>query len=134
MTTLLDRLRAPGAQKGASSQAGEAAERASILEHLQAMCSTRRGSMKPRPDYGLPDVSEMVHSFPDAISELLRAIEHTVRTYEPRLTNVRVTHVPSAAMELVVRFEITAVLAGSRSNAPVRYETCVNASREITVR
>ena len=135
MTTLLARLRAPGAHRGASGEAGDdAAERASILQHLQVMCATRRGSMRPRPDYGLPDVSEMVHSFPDAITDLIRAIELTITKYEPRLTNVRVTHVPSEAVELVVRFEISAVLVASPQRARVSFETRVNASREITVR
>ncbi|HEY2514101.1 MAG TPA: type VI secretion system baseplate subunit TssE [Polyangiaceae bacterium] len=107
--------------------------RASVLEHLRAMCGTRRGTVEGRPDYGLPDVSEMVHSFPRAIADMQAALEHTVATYEPRLAHVRVTHLPSAPFDLVLRFEIAASLREHEGAAPVRFETRVDASRGVSV-
>ncbi len=130
MATLLARLRAPEAALAASS--AEAATRASVLEHLKNMCRTRRGSIRTRPDYGLPDLGELVHSFPDALSKLRDALLHTIEAYEPRLRNVKVTHVPSTSLELMVRFEIRGVLVDSR-DAPVRFETQMSASRSIDV-
>jgi type VI secretion system protein len=130
MGTLLARLRAPEAVLAASG--ADAATRASVLEHLKNMCRTRRGSIRSRPDYGLPDLGEMVHSFPDALSKLRDALLHTIETYEPRLKNVRIAHVPSASLELMVRFEIRAALVDS-NDAPVRFETHMSASRAINV-
>jgi type VI secretion system protein len=131
MTPLLARLRAPEA--ALNGQGAEAALRASILEHLRNMCVTRRGSVRTRPDYGLPDIGELVHSFPEAIGKIRDALLHTVETYEPRLKNVRIAHVPSAHVELMIRFEIRATLADSPRSAPVRFETQLNASRAVDV-
>ena len=97
------------------------------------MCTTRLGSMLIRPDYGLPSVSEMVHSFPDATDAFARALIHTIETYEPRLTNVRVRHIPSPGSDLVVRFEVSATLRGSDADAPLRFATSIDASRRVTV-
>jgi len=131
MGTLLARLRAP--ERGLAVAGAEDELRSSVLEHLRNMCTTRRGSVRSRPDYGLPDISELVHSFPEAIGKIRDALLHTIETYEPRLKNVRVTHVPSGSIELMVRFEIRASLADAPGSAPVRFETQVTASRAIEV-
>ncbi len=89
--------------------------------------------MPIRPDYGLPDVSEMVHAFPDAIDALARALVHTIEKYEPRLTDVRVRHVPSETRELIVRFEVSAMLRGPTDKSPVRFETRIDPSRRVRV-
>jgi len=94
---------------------------------------TRIGSMPIRPDYGLPSVSEMVHSFPDAIDAIARAMTHTIETYEPRLMNVVVRHVASETVSLVIRFEVTAHLRGSGASSPLRFATSIDASRRVTV-
>jgi type VI secretion system protein len=131
---LLTRMRSLQLARGAAASAAstESTIRDSVLQHLQAMCSTRLGSVPIRPDYGLPDVSEMVHSFPDAIDAIAKALAHTIEKYEPRLTNVVVRHVPSHVVELVVRFEITARLADFK-HSPVQFETHIDASRRVHV-
>ncbi|MCL2725576.1 MAG: type VI secretion system baseplate subunit TssE [Polyangiaceae bacterium] len=128
---LLARVRAPQLAREAAASA-EKTLRDSVLQHLQAMCSTRLGSVPIRPDYGLPDVSEMVHSFPDAIDALARALTHTIEKYEPRLLDVVVRHVPSDTVDLVVRFEVTARIADLQ-HSPVRFETRIDSSRRVQV-
>lgn len=130
--SLLSRIRSPRSRDGGAAPSDRAL-RDSILEHLRAMCSTRLGSMLVRPDYGLPSVSEMVHSFPDAASALARALLHTIEKYEPRLTQVKVRHVPSAPSDLMVRFEVTAMLSGSDEATPLRFETRIDSSRRVSV-
>ncbi|MBN2194448.1 MAG: type VI secretion system baseplate subunit TssE [Polyangiaceae bacterium] len=105
--------------------------RDSILAHLRTMCLTREGTMLTRPDYGIACVSEMVHNFPDAIAIMARSIRHTIETYEPRLTNVRVRHVPGP--DLILRFEISAQLTGNRSNPSLQFETTIDTTRAIGV-
>jgi type VI secretion system protein len=131
MSTLLGRLGNP--QAALTAGASDAELRSSILDNLQRMCRTRRGSMRARPDYGLPDLSEMVHSFPDAVGQIRSALQHTIEAYEPRLTNVRVSHVPSETLDLVVRFEITATLVDPTRKVPLRFETQLSASRAVDV-
>jgi type VI secretion system protein len=89
--------------------------------------------VKGRPDYGLPDVSEMVHNFPGAIADMQAALLHTIETYEPRLASVRVTHLPTQAPELAMRFEIAASLVDDDGDGNVRFETCVDGARGIRV-
>ena len=133
MVPLLARVRAPNAVRDVGNASAARALRESILQHLQSMCTTRLGSMPIRPDYGLPSVSEMVHSFPDAIDAIARALVHTIETYEPRLSNVVVRHVPSETATLVIRFEMTAHLRGSDADAPLRFSTSIDASRRVKV-
>ena len=129
---LLARVRDPRAVRDVGNASAARAVRESILQHLQSMCGTRLGSMPIRPDYGLPSVSEMVHSFPDAISALARAMRHTIETYEPRLTDVAVRHVAATGPGLIICFEVTARLRGDADSA-LRFSTSIDASRRVTV-
>lgn len=130
--SLLGRLRRLE-ERHVDAASAERAERASILAHLQAMCGTRLGAMRVRPDYGLPPITEMVHSFPDAAGALARALAQTIEKYEPRLADVRVRHVPTQALDLVVTFEVTAVLRSSEQRTPLRFATTIDASRRVHV-
>lgn len=81
---------------------------AAVLGHLRHMLNTRQGSSLTCPDYGIIDLSDVVHDFPDAIGIMQRAIKNSITLYEPRLKNVQVRHVPSAsAMSMLIEFEIT---------------------------
>lgn len=106
--------------------------RDNVLQHLRMMCTTRQGTMLTCTDYGVANVTEMVHAFPDAIALMARSIRHTIATYEPRLTNVQVRHVPSEDMTL--RYEITAQLLSDGHKAPVKFETSIDTSRRVTLR
>jgi type VI secretion system protein len=63
---------------------------------------------------------------------MARSIRHTIQTYEPRLTNVRVKHLPSE--DLTLRYELTAQLVTGSSKLPVTFETTIDPSRRILVR
>jgi type VI secretion system protein len=108
--------------------------RDSILQNLVHMCSTRVGTMLTCPDYGIADVSEMIHSFPDAIGMMAQSLRHTIQTYEPRLQGVQVIHVPSEGADLTLRFEIRARVAVDGSKAAVKFETTLDTSRRLTIR
>ncbi len=105
-----------------------------ILAHLRGMCGTRQGAMLTRPDYGIPDVTEMLHNFPEAIAMMQRALKHTIEAYEPRLTNVRVNYVQPEMTELIVRFEIAAQVITDTGKTPMKFETTMEVSRKISVR
>jgi len=105
-----------------------------VLEHLRMMCSTRQGTMLTCPDYGICDVSEMVHAFPDAIAMMARSIRQTIQNYEPRLANVQIRHIPSEATDLTLRYEITAQLRVDGLKTPIKFETTLDPSRKLTIR
>jgi type VI secretion system protein len=106
--------------------------RDSVLQHLSAICETRAGTVLTCPEFGTATVSEMVHSFPDAIAEMARSIRATIREYEPRLQNVMIVHIP--AEDLTLRYEITANLVSEGRQVPVRFETSLDTNRKLSVR
>jgi type VI secretion system protein len=98
------------------------------------MCATRVGTVLTAPDYGIPDVTEMLHSFPDAIGEMRKALKYTIEKYEPRLTNVRVNFIQGGEEDLICRFEIVAQLVNEEGPSRVKFETTLEVSRKISVR
>jgi type VI secretion system protein len=70
---------------------------------------------------GVPDFTDLVHSFPGSALTLTKAIRATIMTYEPRLRNVLVRHIP-LEIPMVVRFEVSAQLA-DQSKAAVQFRT-----------
>jgi type VI secretion system protein len=90
--------------------------------------------MLTAPDYGIVEVSEMIHSFPEAIALMARSIRHTIQTYEPRLTNVQVRHVEMDTAELILRYEITAQLVLDGQKAPVKFQTAIDTAKHLTIK
>ncbi|MFO0671010.1 MAG: type VI secretion system baseplate subunit TssE [Polyangiaceae bacterium] len=123
MATLLDRIQRPelAVQRRAAT---EREVRESIFRNLADICRTRAGTALAHPGYGLPDLTELVHTLPDASLVLARALKHTIEAYEPRLRAVVVRPLPPDPAEPAVRFEITAQLAGRKS--PMRMHTAVD--------
>jgi len=131
--SLLSRIRRPETAQPRRA-VSEREVRDSILANLIAMCSTRVGTMLTCPDYGIADVSEMVYSFPEAINLMASTLKHTIQTYEPRLQNVQVVHVPNDGTELTLRFEIRGRVAGDTNRQAIKFETTLDASRRLSIR
>jgi len=105
------------------------------MRNLSEILNTRQGSALTCPDYGIVEISELAHDFPDAIGIMQRAIKNTILTYEPRLKNVQVRHVKNeSAHTLLLEFEITAQiqLPDGRKQA-IRFSTAVDGSSNVEV-
>jgi type VI secretion system protein len=99
-----------------------------IMTHLAQMLNTRQGSSLTCPDYGIAEISEVIHDFPDAIGIMQRAIKNSILSYEPRLKNVQVRHLKNEALHsMILEFEITAQLqlADGRKQA-IRFGTSMD--------
>ena len=103
---------------------------ASVLEHLRVLLNSRRGEAPTVPEYGVPDITDLVHTLPSGIAGLTRALRDTILAYEPRLKNVNVRSVESDE-PLVLRFEITARLV--EGNRVLKLQTRVRAGGKIEV-
>jgi len=135
--SLLQRLQtaADPTSTGRSVYRGKDLETA-VVEHLQRLLSTRAGTSLSAPEYGMVEISDMLHEFPDALGTMQRAIKNAITKYEPRLKNVQVRIVPPDEDDttLVLYFEINAQLVhpnGERQ--PVRFSTLVDDSSNVTV-
>lgn len=104
----------------------------SILENLRAILNTRVGDSTSASGFGIIDLADLVHNFPNAAQIMEKSIRATVGEYEPRLKQVRVRLIPSDdPLKLV--FEIAARLAGDRHQGMVRVRTEVNSSGRVHV-
>lgn len=104
-----------------------------IMAHVAQILNTRQGSCLTCPDYGLMEVSEVLHDFPDAIGMVQRSIKNTLQTYEPRLKNVQVRHVKNEELgNMAMLFEVTGqfVYPDGRKGT-VRMSTGVDASGNV---
>ena len=104
------------------------------MAHLQRMLNTRQGSSLSAPEFGITELSELMHHFPDGIGMMQRSIKNTILKYEPRLKNVQVRTVEpdEDQNKMMVYFEITAQLVypdGGRQ--PVRYSTSIDESSNV---
>ncbi|MCP4698986.1 MAG: type VI secretion system baseplate subunit TssE [Gammaproteobacteria bacterium] len=106
----------------------------SVLKHMQNMFNTRQGSAVTLPNYGIPDFNDLVSRFPDAITEIKKAIRDSIKNYEPRLRNIRVKHIPDEENPLNLQFEIAGQLvAGRGRGGSVSFTTIMGESGRIRV-
>jgi len=106
----------------------------SVVDYLQILMNTRQGAVSTRPDFGLPDFNDMISTFPSAIPAISRAIKQQLDTFEPRLRNVVVRHVPDPDRPLTLSYRIKAELVTSESDDPVTFETVFGSDGSVQVR
>lgn len=81
----------------------------SIRRHLMRLLTARQGSVTALPDYGLPDLNDLSLSRAELITETCRAVSACITAYEPRLSDVRVTHHPRQEAAFSLNFRISAL-------------------------
>lgn len=109
-------------------------ERMLIIAHLQQLLNARRGQSPIAEDYGVIDMADLVHAFPDSLNQLQNSIRDTILKFEPRLKNVRVRQRQVEGVILLLHFEITAQLAKAGSRGVMRFRTEVNSAGGFKVR
>lgn len=124
--TLLERLTLAAQGKGVRTlREDRAAVLRSVLGNLGHLLNTRQGSAAAQPDLGVPSPHELMQGFPETLDDARRAIKTCITMYEPRLTNVVVTHLVDETSDLVIRFQVSAQLAGGTTRDPVSFRTAV---------
>jgi type VI secretion system protein len=103
----------------------------SIQHHLQRILNTRMGSVPIADDYGVPDFTNFMSTFPDSQRGIERSLRHTIKTYEPRLQGVRVTFFAREEDPLSISLQITARLVLKDNEAPVSFESMVDADGRV---
>lgn len=132
--SLLDRLRDPEPESGRTIHENTARLTESVIANLRRLLNSRQGIAPTQPDYGIPDLCDMVHDFPDALAGMRKAIKNSIEKYEPRLRRVNVKHVVAADDPFGLAFEITAELVTEEEKASVWIETRVDRSGYVRVR
>lgn len=115
-----------------STPARSADEVQSIIGNLRAILNTRVGDSPAAVDFGVIDLADLYHDFPNATQYLQRSIRDTIQKYEPRLTSVRVRPAPSED-PLTLVFDISARLTNDRRRGLVRVRTQVNHGGRVDI-
>ena len=72
-----------------------------VLANLRLLFNTRPGDTAAAPDFGVPDLADMLHQFPAASGALQQALRAAIARHEPRLRGVQVQAAPSGhALEI----------------------------------
>ena len=131
--SLWERLRKPD---GSTRTARENTNRLtqSILLHLSWLLNTRRDMAPAQMDLGVPDLAEVTHSAPQSISAMARAIKECIEKYEPRLTDIQVTHVETGDDILTLRYQITARIATGNDRQTVWFDTMMDSVGRISLK
>lgn len=120
------------ARLASSSPSRTSDEVQSIIGNLRAILNTRLGDSPAAADFGVVDLSDLYHDFPDATQYLQRSIRDTIQKYEPRLTSVRVRPAPSDD-PLTLAFDISARLTNDRKRGLVRVRTQLNRGGRVEI-
>ncbi|HYZ84158.1 MAG TPA: type VI secretion system baseplate subunit TssE [Bryobacteraceae bacterium] len=88
--------------------------------------------------YGLPDFTALSFASPKDRQRLLRQLEQTIRTFEPRLASVKVTAIENATdlqQRRLMRFQIEGLLKMDPAPEHVSFDTVLQlTSGDFTVR
>jgi len=68
----------------------------SVLDNLQRILNSRAGTLAHLPDYGLPDMGQILQGLPGSAHVLMQAMEKTLVKYEPRLVSVHIERLEQA--------------------------------------
>lgn len=109
----------------------EVDETRAIAEHLQTLLNTREGLSVTHADYGLPDLTDIIHMLPEGVQLLQNAIRDVILKYEPRLSKVRVRFVPSEDA-FVLYFDISA-RRNDAKKTPFRIRTALEPGNRFKV-
>lgn len=77
----------------------------SIGAHLRVLFGSCRGSASAAPELGRPDLTDLVHTWPEGVRAVERGLRALVERFEPRLTDITVRAVTSAD-PLVLSFQV----------------------------
>lgn len=140
--SVLDRLlgEAGPAGGGVDPAGSVASTRAAVMRDLQWLFNTRRiytGVGEGRPElersvyrYGLADISSLARDSSSAAHDLARDLAESIRFFEPRLSQVRVSvREPEESSMRVVEFVVEAMLDIDPEPLPVTFDTRLDVGR-----
>jgi type VI secretion system protein len=132
--SLLERLAQPEAESARTYHENTNRLAESVMANLRRLLNSRQGIAMIQADYGIPDLCDVIHSFPDAIGGMRKGIKTSIERYEPRLRRVQVKHVEHDGDPSGLSFEITAELVTEEEKASVWIETRIDRSGQVQVK
>ena len=66
----------------------------SVLDNLRRILNSRAGALEHLPDYGLPDMGQILQGLPGSAHGLMSAMGDTLAKYEPRVATIGIELLP----------------------------------------
>lgn len=132
--TLLERLRdpRPGADRQAKDDVQAIAD--SVQRNLQRMLNSRWEHARTVPEFGIPDLTEALRSFPESTTALEESIRQSIEKFEPRVRDVSVRFVESEDDVLLLSFEVNGQLVTRDEQVGIWFMTKIDANGRVDVR
>lgn len=92
----------------------------SVMDNIERILNSRAGAVNHLSDFGLPDMSTVFRTLPSSAYILMRAIEKTLLTYEPRLSSINIKIDEKINDSMVFGYELTCYL---KEGGLVKYGT-----------
>ncbi len=105
----------------------------SVINNIRRIFNARQGSCETRPDYGVPDLNDVVRMHLEAVPAIERAVRTQIELFEPRLRDVQVRFEPDSEDPLSLGFAVTATLVGENEER-IRFDTRLGDDRRLRVR
>lgn len=102
----------------------------SVMNHIERLLNTRRGSIKHIPEYGLPDLSIIYQHLPGSLTLLQNHITSTLLKYEPRLESVQIRLLQSQSSDFILAYELLCQL---KDIGYVRFSTTFDSAETVHV-
>ena len=104
----------------------------SIAAHLRVLFGSREGAAAAAPELGRPDLTDLVHTWPEGVRAVERSLRTLVERFEPRLTEVSV-RAASSTDPLALAFQVRGRVRGAGPRV-VRFLTEIDSLGRCTVR
>ncbi|WAH53083.1 type VI secretion system baseplate subunit TssE [Pseudescherichia vulneris] len=102
----------------------------SVLDNMQHILNCRAGTLAHLPDYGLPDMTNILQGMPGTAHDLMGTLSAVLLKYEPRLKSIRVILLDQT-IPGELRYAIDAELKGV---GLVRYGTAFMPEGRVLIR
>jgi type VI secretion system protein len=131
---LLERITMLQADTGRSHLAQAEVLTQSIVQHLQRILNTRRGSVPIDAEFGVPDFTNLAGSF--ATGETTQIIENMTRMiarYEPRLKSPRILVAEGSVEVLTLSFTLDGLVEIDDRDIPIHLATRVSSDGRVSL-
>ncbi|MHC8286868.1 type VI secretion system baseplate subunit TssE [Pseudomonas sp. XS1P51] len=131
---LLERITSLQAETGRTHLTQAEVLTQSIVQHLQRILNTRRGSVPIDAEFGVPDFTNLAGSF--ATGETTQIIENMTRMiarYEPRLKSPRILVAEGAQEVLSLSFNLEGVVSIDDRDIPIHLATRVSSDGRVSL-
>ncbi|MDP2800826.1 MAG: type VI secretion system baseplate subunit TssE [Phreatobacter sp.] len=105
----------------------------SILANVRRILNDRAACCSTRPDYGMPDLNDILGQGADSVIALARAVRLQIETFEPRLKSVQVTFRPDPDAIAALPFQVTGVVVLPDGDSRVAFQSVLTADKMIEV-